>query len=203
MRELIKFHFELLSHGQISETLLDIWYLGVYFENSLSWSLIQVYSSRLLSVADCFAKKWSSSAWHTLLAGKWCERGLLWFQLCDLSDFLLTNFDIWHLLQLKSFWGCSLCWQEDSTLVSDKALELDAALGSCTVQYREVQGQETEKFLSYFRPCIIPLDGKYSLRSGKSNGETYKISMLTCKGDHVVRVKEVSYVWSYINLVCN
>lgn len=89
--------------------------------------------------------------------------------------------------------------KEDSTLVSDKALELDAALGSCTVQYREVQGQETEKFLSYFRPCIIPLDGKYSLRSGKSNGETYKISMLTCKGDHVVRVKEVPFSRSSLN----
>ncbi|KAH9701669.1 Villin-1 [Citrus sinensis] len=89
--------------------------------------------------------------------------------------------------------------EEDSTLVSDKALELDAALGSCTVQYREVQGQETEKFLSYFRPCIIPLDGKYSLRSGKSNGETYKISMLTCKGDHVVRVKEVPFSRSSLN----
>ncbi|KAL9415799.1 hypothetical protein AB3S75_039068 [Citrus x aurantiifolia] len=89
--------------------------------------------------------------------------------------------------------------KEDSTSVSDKALELDAALGSCTVQYREVQGQETEKFLSYFRPCIIPLDGKYSLRSGKSNGETYKISMLTCKGDHVVRVKEVPFSRSSLN----
>lgn len=126
----------------------------------------------------------------------WTRSVMVSVQLCDLSDILLTNFDIWHLLQRKSVWGCSLCWQEDSTLVSDKALELDAALGSCTVQYREVQGQETGKFLSYFRPCIIPLDGKYSLRSGKSNGETYKISMLTCKGDHVVRVKEVSYVWS-------
>ncbi|KAK0603832.1 hypothetical protein LWI29_009129 [Acer saccharum] len=38
----------------------------------------------------------------------------------------------------------------DSALASDKALELDAALGSCAVQYREVLGQETEIFLSYF-----------------------------------------------------
>lgn len=89
-------------------------------------------------------------------------------------------------------------WQADSALASDKALELDAALGSCAVQYREVQGQETEKFLSYFKPCIIPVEGIYSSETGKLNGETYKISLLTCKGDHVVHVKEVSLVWSQI-----
>ncbi|KAK2641213.1 hypothetical protein Ddye_022976 [Dipteronia dyeriana] len=87
----------------------------------------------------------------------------------------------------------------DSALASDKALELDAALGSCAVQYREVQGQETEIFLSYFRPCIIPVEGIYSSQSRKSNGETYKISLLTCKGDHVVHVKEVPFSRSSLN----
>ncbi|TXG73108.1 hypothetical protein EZV62_001687 [Acer yangbiense] len=72
----------------------------------------------------------------------------------------------------------------DSALASDKALELDAALGSCAVQYREVLGQETEIFL---------VEGIYSSQSRKSNGETYKISFLTCKGDHVVHVKEFNY----------
>ncbi|XVF46731.1 hypothetical protein PTKIN_Ptkin03bG0051900 [Pterospermum kingtungense] len=87
----------------------------------------------------------------------------------------------------------------DSTLVSDEALELDAALGSCTVQYREVQGQETEKFLSYFKPCIIPVEGVYSSQPGKLNGETYQVTLLTCKGDHVVHVKEVPFSRSSLN----
>ena len=78
----------------------------------------------------------------------------------------------------------------DSVLASDKALELDAALGCCTVQYREVQGQETEKFLSYFKPCIIPLEGKNSPQNGLAE-ETYPVTLLMCKGDHAVRVKEV------------
>lgn len=78
----------------------------------------------------------------------------------------------------------------DSVLASDKALELDAALGCCTVQYREVQGQETEKFLSYFKPCIIPVEGKFSPQTGLA-GQTYHVTLLMCKGDHVVRVKEV------------
>ncbi|XVE59399.1 hypothetical protein DITRI_Ditri05aG0043600 [Diplodiscus trichospermus] len=87
----------------------------------------------------------------------------------------------------------------DSALASDKALELDVALGSCTVQYREVQGQETEKFLSYFKPCIIPVEGVYSSQLGKLNGETYRITLLTCKGDHVVHVKEVPFSRSSLN----
>ncbi|KAH0854589.1 hypothetical protein HID58_063690 [Brassica napus] len=86
----------------------------------------------------------------------------------------------------------------DSVLASDKALELDAALGCCTVQYREVQGQETEKFLSYFKPCIIPLEGKYSPQNGLAE-ETYPVTLLMCKGDHAVRVKEVPFLRSSLN----
>ncbi|KAL5580762.1 hypothetical protein UlMin_013204 [Ulmus minor] len=87
----------------------------------------------------------------------------------------------------------------DSVLASDKALELDAALGSCTVQYRELQGQESQKFLSYFKPCIIPVEGVYSSRQGQSNGETYQVTLFTCKGDHAVRVKEVPFSRSSLN----
>lgn len=79
--------------------------------------------------------------------------------------------------------------------MSDKALELDAALGSYTVQYREVQGEETEKFLSYFKPCIIPIEGTFSRGQANEKSKAYPISMLTCKGDHVVHVKEVRFVW--------
>lgn len=81
----------------------------------------------------------------------------------------------------------------DSALASDKALELDEALGSHTVQYREVQGQETEKFLSYFKPCIIPIEGVFSSGPGHVNTETYQVTLLTCKGDRAVHVKEVSF----------
>ncbi|GLT52033.1 hypothetical protein SLA2020_253960 [Shorea laevis] len=97
------------------------------------------------------------------------------------------------------YWLGNHANEVDSTLVSDKALELDAALGSCTVQYKEVEGQETEKFLSYFKPCLIPLEGVYSSQPGNSNGETYRISLLTCKGDHAVHVKEVPFSRSSLN----
>lgn len=87
----------------------------------------------------------------------------------------------------------------DLALASDKALELDEALGSHTVQYREVQGQETELFLSYFKPCIIPVEGVFSVGSVRVKEDAYKISLLTCKGDHVVHVKEVPFSRTSLN----
>uniref|UniRef100_A0A5B7BTK7 Putative villin-1 isoform X1 n=1 Tax=Davidia involucrata TaxID=16924 RepID=A0A5B7BTK7_DAVIN len=97
------------------------------------------------------------------------------------------------------YWLGNDAKEVDSALASDKALELDAALGSNTVQYREVQGQETEKFLSYFKPCIIPIEGVFSSGTGHVNHETYQVRLLTCKGDRVVHVKEVPFTRSSLN----
>ncbi|KAG8086995.1 hypothetical protein GUJ93_ZPchr0010g7989 [Zizania palustris] len=49
--------------------------------------------------------------------------------------------------------------QDEAGTAAVLTVELDAALGGRAVQYREVQGNETEKFLSYFRPCIMPQPG--------------------------------------------
>ncbi|KAL4343038.1 hypothetical protein HN51_061362 [Arachis hypogaea] len=86
----------------------------------------------------------------------------------------------------------------DSALASEKALELDAALGSCSVQYREIQGHESQKFLSYFKPCIIPVEGVFTSKQGSLNGE-YQVRMYTCKGEYVVHVKEVPFLRSSLN----
>lgn len=73
-------------------------------------------------------------------------------------------------------------------------VELDAALGGRAVQYREVQGNESEKFLSYFKPCIIPQKG--GAASGSKHTEISERDHVTrlfvCKGKHVVHVKEVN-----------
>jgi gelsolin len=74
-------------------------------------------------------------------------------------------------------------------------VELDAALGGRAVQYRELQGNETEKFLSLFRPCIMPQPG--GVASGFNHVEINEQEHLTrlyiCSGKHVVHVKEASY----------
>ncbi|XP_021864178.2 villin-1 isoform X3 [Spinacia oleracea] len=87
----------------------------------------------------------------------------------------------------------------ESLMVSDKALELDLALGSCTVQYQEKQGQESAKFLSYFKPCIIPCEGVYTSGPERSNRGTYHITLLACKGEHAISVKEVPFSRSSLN----
>lgn len=97
------------------------------------------------------------------------------------------------------YWLGNDAKEVDSALASDKALELDAALGSQAVQFREIQGLETEKFLSYFKPCIIPIEGVFSSGPGELNCETYQISLFTCKGDHVVHIKEVPFSRSSLN----
>ncbi|XP_078178106.1 villin-1-like isoform X2 [Carex rostrata] len=81
----------------------------------------------------------------------------------------------------------------DCALASEKAIELDMALGSCTVQYREVQGSESEKFLSYFRPCIIPIEGSLSTQTIGGGPHSYPITMFSCRGDHVIHVREVPF----------
>ncbi|KAK6927086.1 Villin headpiece [Dillenia turbinata] len=97
------------------------------------------------------------------------------------------------------YWLGNAVTEVDATMASDKALELGMALGPYTVQYREVQGLETQKFLSYFKPCIIPIEGVFSSRAGERNSDAYQISLLTCKGDHIVHVKEVPFSRSSLN----
>ena len=73
-----------------------------------------------------------------------------------------------------------------------KTVELDAALGGRAVQYREVQGHETDKFLSYFKPCIIPIDGGVASGFKKVEMDKFESRLYICKGRRAVRVKEVS-----------
>lgn len=82
--------------------------------------------------------------------------------------------------------------QDEAGTAAIKTVELDAALGGRAVQYREVQGHETEKFLSYFKPCIIPQEGGVASGFKHAEAEEHKTRLFVCKGKHVVHVKEAS-----------
>ncbi|CAN1229391.1 VLN4 [Linum grandiflorum] len=80
--------------------------------------------------------------------------------------------------------------QDEAGVAAIKTVELDAALGGRAVQYREVQGHETEKFLSYFKPCIIPQEGGVASGFKHVEAEEHQTRLFVCKGKRVVRVKE-------------
>ncbi|KAH6772256.1 villin 4 [Perilla frutescens var. frutescens] len=89
--------------------------------------------------------------------------------------------------------------QDEAGTAAIKTIELDAALGGRAVQYREVQGRETEKFLSYFKPCIIPIEGGVASGFKHPEAEEHQTRLFVCKGKHVVHVKEVPFARSSLN----
>ncbi|XP_074591804.1 villin-5-like isoform X1 [Curcuma longa] len=91
--------------------------------------------------------------------------------------------------------------QDEAGTAAIKSVELDAVLGGRAVQYREVQGHETKKFLSYFRPCIIPLQGGVAsgFKHADVNANTNETRLYLCKGKHVVHITEVPFVRSSLN----
>ncbi|KAB5552656.1 hypothetical protein DKX38_009967 [Salix brachista] len=78
--------------------------------------------------------------------------------------------------------------QDEAGVAAIKTVELDAALGGRAVQYREVQGHETEKFLSYFKPCIIPQKGGVASGFKHPEAEEHQTCLFVCTGKHVVHV---------------
>lgn len=81
--------------------------------------------------------------------------------------------------------------QDEAGTAAIKTVELDAALGGRAVQYRETQEHETDLFLSYFKPCIIPMQG--GVASGFKKVEVGKVDprLFIVKGRRAVRVLQV------------
>ncbi|CAL5025587.1 unnamed protein product [Urochloa decumbens] len=91
--------------------------------------------------------------------------------------------------------------QDEAGTAAILTVELDAALGGRAVQYRESQGNETEKLLSYFRPCIMPQPG--GIASGfnhvEINEQEHSTRLYVCRGKHVVHVNEVPFARASLN----
>ncbi|XP_072269049.1 scinderin-like [Pyxicephalus adspersus] len=98
------------------------------------------------------------------------------------------------------FWLGSECTQDESTAAAIFTVQMDEHLGGCAVQYRELQGYESNTFLGYFKNGI-----KYQA-GGVSSGFTHVITndlsakrLLHVKGRRVVRATEVPFSWSSFN----
>ncbi|KAE9446005.1 hypothetical protein C3L33_22096, partial [Rhododendron williamsianum] len=88
------------------------------------------------------------------------------------------------------FWLGKDTSQDESGTAAIKTVELDAILGGRAVQHRELQGHESDKFLSYFKPCIIPLEGGIASGFKKPEEEEFETRLYVCKGKRVVRLKQ-------------
>lgn len=58
------------------------------------------------------------------------------------------------------------------------------------MQHRELQGYESDKFLSYFKPCIIPLEGGIASGFKTPEEEVFETRLYVCRGKRVVRMKQ-------------
>ncbi|GER32621.1 villin [Striga asiatica] len=58
---------------------------------------------------------------------------------------------------------------------------------------------ETEKFLSYFKPCIIAQEGGVASGFKHVEAEEHQTRLFVCKGKHVIQVKEVPFARSSLN----
>ncbi|KAL3625542.1 Villin-3 [Castilleja foliolosa] len=97
------------------------------------------------------------------------------------------------------FWLGKDTSQDEAGTAAIKTVELDAMLGGRAVQYRELQGHESDKFLSYFKPCIMPLEGGVASGFKKPEEEEFETRLYICKGKRVVRLKQVPFSRSSLN----
>ncbi|BBM99886.1 hypothetical protein MPTK1_1g24640 [Marchantia polymorpha subsp. ruderalis] len=97
------------------------------------------------------------------------------------------------------FWLGKSTSQDEAGAAAIKTVELDAALGGRAVQYRECQGHETDLFLSYFKPCIIPLEGGIASGFKKVEEAEFEPRLYLCKGARLARVTEVPYARQSLN----
>ncbi|XP_064999503.1 villin-2-like isoform X1 [Musa acuminata AAA Group] len=97
------------------------------------------------------------------------------------------------------FWIGKESSHDEAGTAAIKTVELDAVLGGRAVQHRELQGFESDKFLSYFKPCIIPLEGGFASGFKKPEVEKFETRLYVCRGKRVVRMKQVPFARSSLN----
>ncbi|XVE61123.1 hypothetical protein DITRI_Ditri06bG0014400 [Diplodiscus trichospermus] len=97
------------------------------------------------------------------------------------------------------FWIGKDTSQDEAGTAAIKTVELDAVLGGRAVQHRELQCHESDKFLSYFKPCIVPLEGGIASGFRKPEEEEFETRLYVCRGKRAVRLKQVPFARSSLN----
>ena len=89
------------------------------------------------------------------------------------------------------FWLGLETTQDEAGTAAYKTVELDDLLGDVPVQYREVDGEESDLFLALFKGQIKVCSGGIESGFNKVKPEEYKPRLFHIKGKKSVRVTEV------------
>jgi gelsolin len=89
------------------------------------------------------------------------------------------------------FWLGEKTTQDEMGTAAYKTVELDDLLGDVPVQYREVQGSESEQFMSIFKNKIAIMDGGVESGFKHVKPDDYKPRLMHLKGKKTVRVTQV------------
>ena len=104
-----------------------------------------------------------------------------------LRDICSGNALEWHI----HFWLGSETSQDESTVAAYKTVELDESLGGGPVQHREVEGNESDKFMTYFKETGLEyLPGGVDSGLNTVEKDVYRTRLLQCKGKRSVRCSE-------------
>jgi len=97
------------------------------------------------------------------------------------------------------FWLGTYTTQDEAGTAAYKTVELDDYLGGAPVQYREVQGFESGRFLGYFPSGIRILEGGRETGFHHVEAAKYRPRLLHIKGKKLIRVSEVPLAVASLN----
>jgi gelsolin len=97
------------------------------------------------------------------------------------------------------FWLGTYTSQDEAGTAAYKTVELDDLLGGAPIQHREVQGHESDLFLSYFKNEIKLLSGGVESGFKHVKPEEYKPRLMHIKGKKKVRVQQVDLSRTSLN----
>jgi len=97
------------------------------------------------------------------------------------------------------FWLGTHTSQDEAGTAAYKTVELDDLLGGAPIQHREVQGHESDLFLSYFNNNIRLMEGGIDSGFKHVEPEKYRPRLLHIKGKKKVRVTEVDFTGESLN----